>query len=319
MSRFRFTQPGRPIAMCLKVGMAAAAAAVALPSQALVINANFDPVYNAVQKAAVNAAIATIAPLYSDNVTVNIDFGTTPGLGSSNQSIYGFSYATVYNALKADRTTSVDNTAVASLGAASDVLFGTPTMWVTHAQCAALGLNCAPSASDGTIGINLGLVDADRSDGIAADKYDMRAVVMHEIDEILGSGGPGSLLGGGPPGRGVEDLFRYTQAGARTFTTAGDDAYFSYDGGATRVARFNQDSGGDYADFWSTGAHTPQVQDAFGTPGVVIDYGSAERTILDVVGWNLVSRNVPEPGSLALTLAALLALRPLRGARARQK
>ena len=101
-------------------------------------------------------------------------------------------------------------------------------------------------------------------------------------------------------------MFRYTLAGARTFTTAGDDAYFSIDGGATRLVRFNQNPGGDYGDWFSFGGpHTPRVQDAQGTPGATPDLG-VEITALDVVGFTLAA--VPEPETYAMMLAGLAAL-----------
>lgn len=53
--------------------------------------------------------------------------------------------------------------------------------------------------------------------------------------------------------------------------------------------QFNQNGGGDFGDWFSTGAHTPRVQDAFGTPGVVINPGTAEYTGLDVIGYNPAS------------------------------
>lgn len=60
----------------------------------------------------------------------------------------------------------------------------------------------------------------------------------------------------------VNDLFRYNAAGNRTFTTARDDAYLSIDG-MTKLARFHQDAGGDYGDFWRAhGGNVRQVQDA---------------------------------------------------------
>ena len=93
-------------------------------------------------------------------------------------------------------------------------------------------------------------------------------------------------------------------------TTVGDDAYFSIDGGVTQLQRFNQGPGGDYADWWSIGAHTPSAQDSFGSSGVEVNHNLAERTALDVVGWNLFSttNNVPEPAGYLLVLPALLGL-----------
>jgi hypothetical protein len=46
------------------------------------------------------------------------------------------------------------------------------------------------------------------------------------------------------------DLFRYTTNLVRTFTTTGDNAYFSPDG-TNLLARYNMDPGGDYGDWWS--------------------------------------------------------------------
>lgn len=290
---------------------AAGVALLSLPAQALMITASFDASYNAAQKATVNSAILYFQSIISDNVNVKISFGLDGGLGSSSQYLYGKSYSALYTALKADRLSTDDFTAVSNISSGTfDPTTGFSNVALTHAQCAALGLVCGnfeADGRDGTIGINLAIVDADRSDGISAGRYDMMAVVLHEIDEILGAGGPGSGLGSGYLG--VEDLFRYTNAGARSYTTVGDDAYFSINGGVTQLQRFNQGPGGDYADWWSIGAHTPSAQDAFGSPGVESNHNLAERTALDVVGWNLFSsNNVPEPAGYLLVLPALLGL-----------
>ena len=44
--------------------------------------------------------------------------------------------------------------------------------------------------------------------------------------------------------------------------------------------------GSDYGDWHTSG--TPQVQDAFGTPGVNIALGSNEITAFNVIGYDLV-------------------------------
>jgi hypothetical protein len=105
-----------------------------------------------------------------------------------------------------------------------------------------------------------------------------------------------------------EDLFRFDSSGHRSFTAGGDDAYFSIDGGATLLARFNQTSGGDYGDWWSTGSHDTEVQDAFATPGATPD-PDIELTALDVIGYDLVETPheglVPDPGLNAAIRAVL--------------
>jgi hypothetical protein len=106
------------------------------------------------------------------------------------------------------------------------------------------------------------------------------------------------------------DLFRYSGNGMRTYTTDPTaTAYFSINGGATNLTNFNQSgNGADYGD-WATGP-TPQVQDAFATPGAIINLGPNELTALDVIGYSLVP--VPEAGSGALLLSALIATGILR-------
>jgi len=284
-------------------------AAAAMPAHALVINPIFDAGYNAEQKATVFSAISFLQSQVSDNVTFAINFKTSSsGLGSSSQAMYATSYSNVVAALNADRTSANDYQAMSHVAAGpADAATGKSLVWFTYAQCFAIGFNCGGQGlSD--ISVNLGLVDSNRADGIASNEYDMFAVVLHEMDEFLGVGGPGSSVGTGYPYLGIEDLFRYTSTGVRSYTTVGDDAYFSIDGGATMLARFNQNSGGDYADWWSTGAHTPSAQDAFGTPGVVSNYHLAERVALDVVGWNLAAAEVPEPSTIMLMLPVLVGL-----------
>ena len=284
-------------------------AAAAMPAHALVINPTFDAGYSAEQKATVLSAISFLQSQVTDNVTFGINFNTSSnGLGNSLQSLYALPYSDVVAALNADRTSANDYQAMSHVAAGpADTATGTSLVWFTYAQCFAIGFNCgAQSFRD--ISINLGLVDSNRADGVASDKYDMFTVVLHEMDEFLGVGGPGSSVGTGYPYLGIEDLFRYSSAGVRSYTTAGDDAYFSIDGGATMLARFNQEWGADYADWWSAGPHTPSVQDAVYTPGVIANYHSAELVALDVVGWNLATAQVPEPSTIMLMLPVLVGL-----------
>ena len=98
-------------------------------------------------------------------------------------------------------------------------------------------------------------------------------------------------------------------------TNSSATAYFSIDGGVTDLVNFNQTAGADYADWASSG--TPQVQDAFGTPGTTnVNVGTNELTALDVIGYNLNA--VPEPSTYALfglgALALLIAYRHKRTA-----
>src|SRR5262249_39730093 len=81
-----------------------------------------------------------------------------------------------------------------------------------------------------------------------ADYYDFMDVAAHELDEALGIGSAlTSLPNNGPIPVGdftAEDYFRYqTGTNNRLITTNPNaNVSFSYNGGATDVAQFNQDS-----------------------------------------------------------------------------
>jgi hypothetical protein len=185
-------------------------------------------------------------------------------------------------------------------------------MWVTAANGRALGL-ATNVASDGTITLNTSLMNLTRPPGDSS-KYDLKAVAMHEIDEVLGMGSGLNLPVSFPRQSRPLDLFRYDGAGVRSFvatsTDSGATSFFSIDG-ATDLARFNQNSGADYGDWFSTGS--PKVQDAFGTPGSAPDLGP-EVVALDVMGYTLV----PEPTCTALFASVFVTgcwRRPRRAAR----
>ena len=279
------------------------------PSRALVINPVWDntiisDVNAATIMSTINAAIAVFDLRFSDPITVSINFAEmSSGLGQSSTYFGTVSYSSYRTALVNDATTASDATALAHLPVqASNPVNGNASIDVTTANLRALGFNSSPPVGqpDSFIGLNTSLMNLSRS-SINPAKYDLMAVVSHEIDEALGMG---SALNGlaqnvaAPTGAvwGM-DLYRYDQNGNRTLnTTLATQAYFSLDG-TTQLARFNQTAGADFQDFYSPGGQTPQVQDAFGTPGSTPNLG-VELPMLDVLGYNLVA--VPEPGTLAL-------------------
>lgn len=260
----------------------------------------------------INSAIAVYQSSFSDPITVSINFASmNSGLGQSSTYYSTVSYTSYRNALVADATTANDATALAHLPVqANNPVNGSANIAVTTANLRALGFSSSPPSGqpDSFIGLNTSLMNLDRIT-INPSKYDLFAVVSHEIDESLGMGTAlnGLANGAATPTGSIwgEDLYRYDALGNRSFnTTQATQSYFSIDG-ATLLARFNQTAGGDFSDFYSTGAHTPEIQDAFGTPGAIPNFG-VEPVILDVLGYNLV----PEPGSLSLIamggLASLL-------------
>jgi len=278
--------------------------AICMPARAnLVIQATYDSSITSDPNAAtIEATIQNAINLYqntfTDNITVKIKFQEmTSGLGASSTWLTQLTYTNYLADLTADATTANDTIALAHLPAGpNNPVGGGTAIWASVANARAVGvaIGQGPDGFDGTIGLNTSITNLSRPDS-DPNKYDLQSVTMHEIDEVLGLGsGVGSQFTIRP-----EDLYRYTAAGVRTYTTAGDDAYFSIDG-TTDLARFNQNSGGDYGDWWSTGPHTAQVQDAFGTPGAETN-PNVELTALDVVGYDQAAETrVPEPSSLML-------------------
>ena len=199
-----------------------------------------------------------------------------------------------------DAATTNDTIALANLPTgSSNPLTGTGIVRVKTANLRALGItglnSGLPGGVDGIIGLHMSEINIART-SIDPAKYDLLAITEHEIDEVLGLSSSLDLSTSDPL---PEDLFRYTSSGSRTFTTNGDDAYFSMDG-ANLLARFSQDSGGDYGDWWTAGTHTPQVQDAFLTAGATPD-AKIEVIALDVIGYNLVP--VPKPSIVGISLS----------------
>jgi hypothetical protein len=292
-------------------GLPGLLAAGCLPGQALVIVPTWDSSITSDPNAAtiestINTAIQFYEASFSDPVTVNIYFEemSTAGLeGHSNWWYYDLSYAQFRAALQSDASTTNDTLALAHLpGGSANPVTGSGYVRVKTANLRALGFTGYTSGLaggvDGIIGLHTSQMNLSRA-SIDPNKYDLMATAEHEMDEVLGlcSGLDSSSSDPFP-----EDLFRYTTSGSRTYTTGGDNAYFSLDG-VTDLARFNQNtdgySGGDYGDWWSSGARAPQVQDAAITPGATPN-PKVELTALDVIGYHLVPAPVPVITSITL-------------------
>jgi hypothetical protein len=274
-----------------------------------------DPNAAAIENA-INAAIAIYESTFTNPINVPITFKEGGGLGSSSFSLFDVSYLSFSTSLHADATSADDATAITHNPISStNPVTGTNDILMKCATIdAVFGSGSSGCASDGTITLNTSLTTPGSPGSSLA--YRLQVVAEHEIDEILGLG---STLGlglsgscGSPPHPcsnvpSPEDLFRYTAAGARTFTTSSSvQAFFSIDG-STDIARFdNQNDGGDFGDWQSNplpAGVVPQVQDAFATPGANPALG-AEIRALDVIGYTLTSP-IPEPGSVALVACGL--------------
>jgi hypothetical protein len=257
----------------------------------------------------IKTAIAAYDAAFKDPITVRITFSEmTSGLGQSSFYLYNIPYSEFYTKLVDDGSSVNDSIALAHLtGGTNNPVTGESQIFIKSANAKALGINLGLPAnqSDGTVSLNTSLTTPG-SPGTSGS-YSLLSVTEHEIDEILGLG---STLGLGysPPYSNYpspEDLFRYDGSGSRSYTTSPSAlAYLSIDK-TTLLTQFNNTGSGDYGD-WASSA-TPQVQDAFGTPGGSATLGKNELTALDVIGYTLA----PEPSTwwLLVTGIGLIALR----------
>ncbi len=279
-----------------------------LSAQALVITPSWDSTITsdpnaAVIQSTINTAIQYYQTRFNDPITVTIQFReiTTAGLqGQSSWWYYNISWSQCLAALQSDATTTNDTIALANLPvSANNPVTGTSIIRVKTANLRALGItglnSGLPGGVDGIIGLHTSQMNLSRA-SIDPGKYDLLSVAEHEIDEILGLASSLDSSAGDPL---PEDLFRYTSAGSRTFTASGDNAYFSIDG-TNLLARFNQSPSGDRGDWWTAGAHAPQVQDAFITPGATPN-PKVELIALDAIGYDLLP--APQPVITALGLS----------------
>jgi hypothetical protein len=308
LGRRRATRLGAVVAGAMVVGSGASAFANMIIVPTFDSTITSDPNAAAIE-GVINNAIAKYQASFSDPITVNITFASmSSGLGQSSTAFFNVSYASVRTALTADASTADDAVALAHLPVtATDPVLGNSTINIKSANGRALGLSTAV-ASDGTISLNTHITDVG-SPGTTG-QFSLIATTEHEIDEVLGLGSslPSIPFSAIFP----EDLYRYTAAGARSFTTSSiATAFFSIDG-TTDLAQFdNQNDGGDFGDWQSNplpNGVQPKVQDAFATPGSTPPLG-VELRALDVIGYNLI----PEPASLSLLACGLLL--PLRRGR----
>ena len=239
-------------------------------------------------EAAINAGIKLLEADFSTPITVKILFEEGQGLGSNLTNYDEVSYAAYRAALVKHATDANDAAALATLPTGSVAPVNDAAMIdLTTPNERALGF---PSIGgfDSTITLQTNICNLTRT-SVDPNKYDLESVALHEMDEVLGLGSELDNSTNGVPPSGVvegQDLYRFARNGQRSYTTnAHATSYFSINGGKTDLAQFNQDSGGDYGDWYSVnGGQVPQVQDAFGTPGAITN-PNVELTALDVLGY----------------------------------
>ena len=293
-----------------------AALTLASPAAALTINAIFagnitsDPNSGAIENA-INTAIGQYQTLFSDPITVTIEFQEmNSGLGQSNKLLYSISYSTFHAALVADAKSADDATALAVdyPNQANNPVTGNSNVAISTANIKALniagsfpGIACGVNTCDGIIGLNTALTTPGSAG--STNQFSLTVVTEHEIDEVLGLGSSLNQSFQSLPS--PEDFFRYDSSGSRSYTTnTSAKSFFSIDS-TTDLAQFdNQNDGGDWADWQSNPLPPgvqPKVQDAFATAGANPALG-VEIRALDVIGYDLAA---PEPGTLLLAAGCL--------------
>jgi hypothetical protein len=325
------------------------------PTQALTIIPTFSTGTDATVDAAINAAINTIDSLYTNPVTIPVTFTFTPVLdtngnpaylGANIEPVYTYTYIQYTTALTADSSANPLNTplstAVANLGLGNDAN-GANNVVIDFGHSLMLSQYGLQAPAPGTPTINLNSAWQSTSTPfsfttpVTNTQYDAIGVLEHELDEVLGGSGAGSLLpealasscSGPSPGPfcntfGATDLYRYSAPGTPSFTTSSSaTAYLSLDGGLTSIAGFNQGAappagcpGGDYGDFVPNGTSAGQlIQNACNTTGSYEAYttSSPEFVMEEAIGWNpSAPAPVPEPGTLVMLGASLFGLGALR-------
>jgi serralysin len=244
---------------------------------------------------AMQAAANILDSVIQDNITVTIQVGygdfnngqfTVNPTSAEGGDLSGLdvSYAALRSTLAIHETSSVDQTFVNSLPNASSVN-GVSSLAVPSAVGKALGLiSPTSSAIDGAVGIGTQIPD-----------YLLVGVALHELTHAMGR----------LPGAGTFDLLRYTSPGNHLFTTSATavPAYFSIDGGYTKLADFGQTS--DSSDFLNSGVQgSTDSFNEFYTNNTLQSLTTVDITLLDALGFNTTPQVVTvieSSGSTSLT------------------
>jgi len=233
--------------------------------------------------ATIRAAADVLQQTFRDNVTLNIRFGwgtynnsVDPALTGSSGSEGGptagdaVSYSILRSWLIADASSEADITATGSLPSSN---FSLPnnqdSFFVASAQEKALGHFAGSSGTiDGAVGF-----------GTSSTSSFWFPFALHELTHAMGRTTGAYTL---PPATGM-DLYRYSAPGAFQWA-GGQPAYFSIDGGRTRLANFSTVS--DYADWATDGLTTNDPFLAF-VPSSATLLTATDITMMDVLGFDV--------------------------------
>ena len=290
--------------------------AQALAANPFKINVTYDSSVPASAQTAFNAVVSDYQNIFTTNVTVtiNVAFGGT-SLGQSLTQQQFVSYSAWRSAMLANAGSNPGN--IYAAGAAASLPASDPSgsgmVLLTTANARALGFT-TNVAVDSTLTFS-NSVTFEYSGVATSGAADFMDAAAHELNEALGIGS--SLTGLAdrapiPAGTNytAQDYFRYGGVGQRSFTTDPSAAvYFSYDGGNTNVAQFNQSNSSSgispldrndwiYGNFGCPAA-TAQIQNAIACIGQAVPVGTGpEVIVLKALGYN---SSVPQ----TITFAAL--------------
>ena len=193
----------------------------------------------------------------------------------------GLTYAQYRNALATYGGTSAAARTIVNNLPAADPFNGAP-VYVASAEAKALGLMPATDTGiDGSMGFAADpsgtLWAYDPANRAVPGRYDLVGVVEHELSHALGR-----IAIGGTYGTWVSalDVFRYSAPGVHS-PIGGGNAYFSIDGGATRLASFSTSS--DLGDWASSAGADANV--AYSGVGVANQFTQTDITELNALGF----------------------------------
>ena len=254
---------------------------VAITSGGLTINLLFDTAAMAAPasfRTGIEQAASILAGTISDKITVNltIDYsGTGGGAAAGPDSGYYEPYSLIKSDL-INNATPGDKTFNA-LPTGSSVQ-GQSNVAVWNAEAKLWGF--------------LGANDTTTDDGSATFATDINpnllvGVALHELTHALGR----VPFGSAPD---VFDLFRFTGVGTRLFSgsSTAPSAYFSVDGGHTKLADFGQHS--DPSDFLNTGVQGPNDPfNEYYTSSTSQGLTNIDLSMLDVLGFHITGSSTP--------------------------
>ena len=259
-------------------------------------------------KSTVESAIAIYSSSLADNLTIPITFKLDNAItgAQSSYSVSDYSFSSYLTKLQSAQSGANDATVLANLGSGpNDPVVNAANITVPQALAVALGLRSAP-ASYGSVTFNQSTYQSNPAGFLG--------VIQHEVNEVLGTSSNLPNGGGTTPTTIMPaDLFRYTAAGARTFTPnngsdAANKAFFRISPFASNLQEWNNlPNGGDYGDWAANGSFAAAPQDYAGdsTTFTSMSQSNAELQLLDAVGYNL--NPVPEPGEWAMATGVALA------------